>query len=261
MDALPTDRPERRTCLTIDLENYSRLDEPAQDAAQRGLSEALAAAAAEAGLERMGWVRQESGDRELAVLPSAEDIPRALGAFPLALDGQFRALHARNGVWLRARMAIGQGMVKAAPMGISGWGPCDVTRISDAPAVYRALRNTPDAYLVLAMSADLYRDYVQQGHAAVQPDQFRQVAVPKIDGTAWVMLPGVDADKIPVDTVDDEPAERAPAVHQRVEATNSPVTQSGRDTTTVNGSYNTVTTNDFHSPVQVDTMHFGPRHG
>jgi hypothetical protein len=69
MDALPTERPERRTCLTIDLENYSRLDGPAQDAAQRGLSEALTAAAAEAGLERMGWLRQESGDRELAVLP------------------------------------------------------------------------------------------------------------------------------------------------------------------------------------------------
>jgi hypothetical protein len=158
-------------------------------------------------------------------------------------------------------MAVGQGMVKAAPMGISGWGPCDVTRISDAPAVYRALRNTPDAYLVLAMSADLYRDYVQQGHAAVRPGQFRQVEVPKIGGTAWVMLPGVEADQIPVDTVDDEPVERVPGVHQRVEATNSPVTQSGRDTTTVNGSHNTVTSNDFHSPVQVDTMHFGPRHG
>jgi hypothetical protein len=126
--------------------------------------------------------------------------------------------------------------------------------------VYQALRKTRDAYLVLGISAELYRDYVQQGHTAVQPRQFRQVDVPKIDGTAWVMLPGFDADKIPVDT-DDEPAERTAAVHQQVDATNSPVVQSGRDTTTVNGSYNTVTTNDFHSPVQVDTMHFGPKHG
>jgi hypothetical protein len=259
MASLPTDRAERRTCLTIDLENYSKLEGPAQDDAQRGLSDALAAAAAAAGLERMSWVRQESGDRELAVLPSEEDIPRALGEFPYALDERFRALHSRTGVWLRARMAISQGMVKAAPMGIAGWGPCDVTRISDAPAVYHALRNAHGAYLVLAISAELYRDYVQQGHTTMKPDQFRQVDVPDINGSAWITLPRIDPSQIPVYTADAEPEPTA-AGHQQVNATNSSVVQSGRDS--VNGSYNnTYTRNDFHSPVQIDTMHFGPRHG
>lgn len=259
MASLPTDRAERRTCLTIDLENYSKLEGAAQDAAQRGLSDALSAAAAAAGLERMSWARQESGDRELAVLPSEEDIPRALCEFPYALDERFRALHSRTGVWLRARMAISQGMVKAAPMGIAGWGPCDVTRISDAPAVYHALRNTRDAYLVLAISADLYRDYVQQGHTAVKPDQFRQVDVPEINGSAWIALPRIDPSQIPVYTADAGPAEPTAPVHQQVDATNSSIVQSGRDS--VNGSYNTYARNDFHSPVQIDTMHFGPRHG
>jgi hypothetical protein len=274
MSPLPTDRSERRTCITIDLENYSRLDGAAQHAAQSGLSEALAAAAAEAGLERMSWLRQESGDRELAVLPSEEDAPRAVGAFPLALDDQFRALHRRTGVWLRGRMAINHGMVRAAPMGISGWGPCDVTRLSDAPAVYGALRMTPEAYIVLAISAELYRDYVQQGHTTVKPEQFRQVPVPKIDGTAWVMLPGFDRDRVPVDAVDEEQTEPIAPTHQQVDATSSPVVQSARDTggsalgtnssvtpTHVGGSHNTVSTNDFRSPVQADTIHFGPRHG
>jgi hypothetical protein len=262
----------RRTCITVDLENYSRLDMPTQESAQRGLAEALAAAAAQVGLRRLDWQVQDGGDGELAVLPLGESEPIVVGAFPLALNEHFRMLHERDALRLRARMAINHGMVAQGAMGFAGWGPVDVTRIADAPAVRAALRDIDEARVVLALSAALYRDIVQQGHAVVRPEQFREIRVPRIDATAWVMVPGVDASRIPVNAPDEEPEEHAGAVHQQVNATHSAIAQSGRDTvgnavgpnsnvTNVSGSNNTVNKADFHSPVHTNTVHFGPRHG
>lgn len=262
----------RRTCITVDLENYSKLDMPTQEAAQQGLAEALAAAAADVGLRRLDWQLQDGGDGELAVLPLGENEALAVGAFPLALDEQFRMLHERDALHLRARMAINHGMVAPGAMGFAGWGPVDVTRIADAPAVRAALQKIDEARVVLALSAALYRDIVQQGHAVVRPEQFREVRVPRIGATAWVMVPGVDAGRIPVEAPDTEPDGPADGVRQQVEATHSSVAQSGRDTVgnavgpnsnvaNVSGTNNTVTSTDFHSPVHAKTMHFGPRHG
>lgn len=161
--------PVRRTCITIDLANYSMLDEPTQRAAQRGLAEALDAAAAQAGLQRLDWKRQDGGDGELAVLPPEEDEALAVGTFPTELDTQFRTLHQREGLLLRARMAINHGMATPAAKGHSGWGPCDVARIVDAPAVRKALREIHEARIVLALSPEIFRDLVEQGHTAVKP--------------------------------------------------------------------------------------------
>lgn len=253
----------RRTCITVDLENYSRLDGPTQEAAQRGLADALNAAGSETGLRRLTWRRQDGGDGELAVLPPEEDEAAAVGTFPTAVDKRLKALHAREGLRLRARMAINHGMVAPGAMGHAGWGPCDVARLVDAPAVRQALKEISEAHIVLVLSAEIYRDLVKQGHTALQSDQFRQVPVPRIDATAWVTIPGVDPERIPTEAVD-EPEEQGPPapVHQQTAATTgSTVVQSGRDTTgNVIGSNNHVV-NSHNSNSPVNNLHIGPRHG
>jgi hypothetical protein len=262
----------RRTCITVDLENYSTLDGPTQKAAQRGLAEALEAAAATAGLRRTTWKVQDAGDGEFAVLPLGEDESLAVGTLPTELDAQFRMLHEREGLLLRARMAINHGMVTPAAKGFAGWGPCDAARIVNAPAVRAALRDTQEARIVLALSPEIYRDLVAQGHTALTPEQFKQVTVPRTGLAAWLMIPGVDPDLIP-DEADEEPDDATDgAVGQQASAENSTVTQSGRDTTgnetttgNVTGSNNFVigpngnvaNSNNTNSPV--NNLHFGPR--
>jgi hypothetical protein len=252
--------PVRRTCVTVDIENYSGLDARTQHTAQRELANALDAAAAEAGLRRLDWLRQESGDGELAVLPSDESEPLAVGAFPIALDGRLRELHQRTGLLLRVRLAINHGMVAQAPFGHSGYGPVDVVRIADADGVRKALATIPEARVVLALSAAVYRDIVEQGHTEFRSDQFRKVSVPRIGGTAWITVPGVSPSRIPKDA---EPKQTPPGqMHQRVEATHSVVNQSGRDTTrSAVGPNSNVFNNDFNAPVNTDVFHIGPRNG
>lgn len=260
----------RRTCITVDLEGYSTLDGRTQQRAQRGLADALDAAAATAGLQRTTWQLQDAGDGEFAVLPDGENESLAVGTFPIELDSQLRALHEREGLLLRARMAINHGMVTPAAKGFAGWGPCDAARIVNAPAVRAALRKTQEARIILALSPEIYRDLVAQGHTALTPGQFKEVTVPRTGLAAWVMIPGVDPDHIP-DEADEDPDDATDGVvSQQAAAENSSVTQSGRDTTgdatgNVTGSNNFVVgsnsnasnSNNTNSPV--NNLYLGPR--
>ncbi|GAA0926929.1 hypothetical protein [Pseudonocardia zijingensis] len=256
----------RRTCITVDLEGYSTFGALTQKAAQRGLAEALDTAAATTGLQRTTWQLQDAGDGEFAVLPLGEDESLAVGTFPTELDTQFRMLHEREGLLLRARLAINHGMVTPAAKGFAGWGPCDAARIVNAPAVREALRSIPEARIVVALSPEIYRDLVQQGHTALDPAQFKQVTVPRTGLAAWIMIPRVHPDLIP-DEVDDDLDDAADQpVSQQATAENSSVMQSGRDTTgNVSGSNNFVVgsnsrvtgSNNTNSPV--NNLYLGPR--
>src|ERR1700754_3409308 len=73
----------RRTCILVDLENYSAFDGRQQHAAQAALAEVLTSAADAAGLDRLSWERQVSGDGELAVLPDGQSQVQVVGGFPI----------------------------------------------------------------------------------------------------------------------------------------------------------------------------------
>jgi hypothetical protein len=238
---------ERRACMMTDLEKYSTLDGDTQKAAQRGLAEALDVAAAEAGMRRWAWERQESGDGELAILPPDEDEAVAVGAFPVALDRALRDIHRRDGLLLRVRLGVNYGMVQPADLGFAGLGPSDAARMIDAPAVKNALEALPDARVVLAVAAGLYRDIIRQGHSSLRWDQFREVRVPRINGTAFISIPGIEPSRIPVDTEEPSPADR---IHQDGRSATGTVVQAGRDVSgTVIGS------------VHTGHLHIGRRHG
>lgn len=228
----------------VDVEDYSTKDIIDQLAAQRGLAEVLDTAAEAAGLQRLTWERQDSGDGELAVLPEGESQSAAVGRFPFTLDAALRTLHRTDDLLLRVRLAIHYGRVEPAAKGFAGNGPCDVARLVDAPAVRAALASVPAARIVLVLSPALFRDVIEQGRLDVHPEHFLEVPVPRNATTAWLMIPGKAPGRIPIG------AEHK-VVRQSAESSGSTVTQAGRD------SY----VNEFRSTIHADTFHIGPKHG
>ncbi|MBY8854075.1 hypothetical protein K7G98_39935, partial [Saccharothrix sp. MB29] len=90
-------------------------------------------AAAHAGLDRSRWAVQASGDGELAVLPAdvrekrvVDDLPEALALALVAHNSE-----ARTETRLRVRLAVHQGLVRAAAGGYAGTGVVTATRMVD----------------------------------------------------------------------------------------------------------------------------------
>lgn len=192
------------------------------------------------------------------MLPPHEDESVAIGAFPVALDRALGEIHRRDGLLLRVRLAINYGMVEPAALGHAGLGAVDVARIVDAPSVKKALAAAPEARIILAVAAGLFRDVVRQGRSAARPDQFREVRVDRIEGTAFISMPGVDPARIPV--VEEDVT--AVPVHQDASVAGGTSVQAGRDVTrSAVGAGSSVTNTDFHTPVHTGQLHIGPRHG
>jgi hypothetical protein len=68
--------------MVADMERYSARSTVRQNTAQGVFLDALDSAGAAAGLDRGTWIRQSSGDGELAVLPADIDEPALLRRHP-----------------------------------------------------------------------------------------------------------------------------------------------------------------------------------
>ncbi|WP_214405703.1 hypothetical protein [Pseudonocardia lacus] len=250
MPDAPGARPARHLFVTVDLENYSGLEAPAQDRAQRELAAALDTAAEAAGLDRARWVRQLGGDSEFAVLPLTEDEIAVVGAFPAALDRTLRENGRAGGLPLRVRLAIHAGMAVVSELGYSGPGPIEARRMLDADPVRKALAAIPDARVVLVVSPTVYRDVVRAGYGAVRRHEFREIRVARTGDPAWIMVPGTSGDRLPVDEESEPVGGAGAAAHVGGDANGSAV-----------GTGNTVTTTTFQAPVQAETFNIGPGRG
>lgn len=250
--------PARRTCVLVDLENYSALDGQQQHAAQAALATALTSAAAATGLDRLSWERQVSGDGELAVLPEEQSQVQVVGAFPLALDAALRAMHSCAGLLLRVRMAVVFGVLTVADLGYSGQAVVDAARMANAPEVRKAFANADDGYLMLAVSAELFRDVVRGGNTAIEPHRFRQTSVERSTVNAWITVPGVDPDRL-----ENEPDASPETAEGSSTATDSGTAVAvGRDTSAAAiGPASTGYQTNFNDSVSTGTLHIGPRHG
>lgn len=250
--------PNRRTCILVDLEDYSALDGQQQHAAQAALAGALTSASAAAGLDRLSWERQVSGDGELAVLPDGQSQVQVVGAFPIALDTALRVVHSSTGLLLRVRMAVLFGVVNVADLGYSGQAVVDAARMANAPEVREAFANADDGYLILAVSAELYRDVVRSGHTAIEPSRFRQTNVERGTVNAWITVPGVDPDRLQNEPdIRSEDAQTPPNVSGSATAV-----AAGHDITAgAIGPGSTGYQTNFNNPVSTGTLHIGPRRG
>jgi class 3 adenylate cyclase len=169
-----------RLLLAVDIKGYSARSPRMQLQAQADLLDAMKIAAEEAGLDRDLWHQQVSGDGELAVLPSDEDIVTVVGTFAPALE---RALAKTNGEAppgrrLRVRLAFHHGaliMGPSASFGPAGDAPVVVSRLLDARPLRRYLTVHPERSVAFIISEQLYREVVCSGFCALPPGHFQQV--------------------------------------------------------------------------------------
>lgn len=183
--------PGVRLCMAADIERFSRLDNREAEAAQERLLRVLAEARQYAGIDEGLVELQESGDGQLAILPSALDesvvIPRLVERLRAALSvagGQGR---------IRIRVALHRGHVAPGPNGWLGNSTIAVHRLLDSVPLRAALAENPAADFALVVSSALYVDVIAHHYGRLAPESFRQVSIdiPEKDFAekAWIHVP------------------------------------------------------------------------
>ncbi|WP_049568227.1 hypothetical protein [Streptomyces sp. SBT349] len=191
-------RPDitRRLCLAADIEQYSRLDTPDQQAAQAQLERVLRAAAERSGLDHGKWSTQPQGDLEFAVLPPGIPEQLVLGEYVTHLAAELGGYNAtrRPAGRMRLRLAIDTGVATTAALGFSGPAPIAVARYLNAPEVKQALTAPGSANLAVVVSDRLYQDVVRSRFRGIDPEQYHRIHVQQkgFAGYGWVQLPGAD---------------------------------------------------------------------
>lgn len=190
----------RYLCLSVDVQGYSRGNDRAQCAVQDELLSLLAAAAHSAGLARETWIRQGSGDGELALIPAGESEAAVVEGFVGELAG---LLYSRNcdrssADRLRLRLAVDHGLVRSAANGFAGRQVIVVSRLVNAAPAKQALVAAPDASLAVVLSQRVYADLVVGGHTRLDPGLFRRVWVQDKEfvGHVWLRVPGTDVHRL-----------------------------------------------------------------
>ncbi|WP_242909301.1 toll/interleukin-1 receptor domain-containing protein [Actinomadura terrae] len=210
----------RRLLLSVDARGYGGATDREQARIQEGLLRVLDEAAARAGLNRPGWIRQPSGDGELAVLPDTEPEPRVVGDLPRALAAELRA-HNRGlhpDLRLRLRLAVHHGVALDAPNGHTGAGPVEVSRLCDSALLKDALAAS-GADLAVVYSRQIYADTIRQGHTGLEPGDLREIRVARkeFDQPAWIWIPGHDVHALALPEPE-QPAEAEPEHPARLDA-------------------------------------------
>jgi len=171
-----------------------------QSAVQDELLSLLATAARAAGLARESWVRQGSGDGELAIIPPGESEPAVVDGFVGELAG---LLYRRNrdrapADRLLLRLAVDHGLAGPTSNGFSGRPVLAVSRLVNAAVVKQALVAAADASLAVIVSQQVYTDLIISGHTSLEPSLFRRVRVreKELDEHAWLRVPGVDVHRL-----------------------------------------------------------------
>jgi hypothetical protein len=187
----------RYLCVAVDVRKYSSNDIWAQQALQAGLNDGLNGAAEDAGLDRLSWQKQESGDGELSLVPAGPTELRVMDAFVrhlLARIMRFNAPRERRH-WLRVRLAFHNGWARRAALGYAGADVVAVARLVDSPQLRTAMDN-PTAQLGIIMSESAFA-IVRQGLTTLPLAEFGQVqvAVKEFTGPAWIWIPATEADR------------------------------------------------------------------
>ncbi len=220
---------ERYLCLSVDVVGYGRHDDLGQARVQADLIRLLDEAAATAGLNRAGWLRQAKGDEELSLIPPTEALPRVVGDFCRGLEqllrtagqprgpagqprgpagqsrgpaGQSRGLVGQSrgsadqsrgpAGRMRLRLAIDDGPALPAANGYTGQAVVGVSRLVNSSVLRRALAACEEAVLAVILSDGVFRDWVKSGLSSVQPGWFRpvQVTEKEFHERAWLWVPG-----------------------------------------------------------------------
>ena len=204
----------RHLLISVDVRGYGRSDDVRQHEIQNLLPVVLDAAAGRSGFDRTLWYRQAAGDGELAVLPDGQPEARLVDDFVRELHAELRRRNRNQApaARTRLRLAIHHGIVRTAPMGFSGKGVVEVSRLADSAVAHLALDRS-DAELVLIVSQRVFEDTIAQPHTTYDPGAFRRVEVhhKELRQPAWLLLPGHDVHAVDLGAPGPVPDPPAPA--------------------------------------------------
>ncbi|MFJ8333263.1 hypothetical protein [Streptomyces sp. NPDC094437] len=206
----------RHLCMAADVEKYSRLDTPDQEAFQSDLVRVLEEAAVLSGLDRTTWSRQPQGDQEFTVLPLGTQEPVVVGSFVrnLAIRLGERNANLAEGQRMRLRLAIDYGVARTAALGHSGPAPIAVARYLNAAQLKRVLKKLDSTDLVLIVSDRVYQDVVRlRGEGqGLDPSRYVKIHVQEneFSGYGWIHVPEHSAEELAPLVAEPEP-DHAPA--------------------------------------------------
>lgn len=207
------DRFARHLVLGVDAKGYSGHDDVGQDELQHTLIGLLDRAGKAVDLDRSRWILQHQGDCELALIPQDQPEPRVVDDFVRELDAALdRHNHSRRPEFrLRLRAAAHFGVAYPSGTGFAGQAAVVTARLLNSTELKDAIKDAPDADLVLMLSDRVYTDVVANRHVSTRASEFGQVvlALPDYSGPAWIrrLRRGAAAEQPPAA----EPAAPAPA--------------------------------------------------
>lgn len=180
----------------MDARGYSVRSDVDQQEVQRGILAVCDRAARAAGLQRESWIRQGTGDGELAILPSDEPEEVVVDHYVREIDAELRRYNGRLRPMarIRLRVAVHFGRLSRASNGHAGPAPIAVARLIDSAVLRAALTEAPAANLALLVSAPVFDDTVASLATTLRPSDFQRVRVEEKEFTedAWLWVPGHD---------------------------------------------------------------------
>ncbi|MEV7966864.1 hypothetical protein AB0O34_12900 [Sphaerisporangium sp. NPDC088356] len=198
----------RRLCIALDVHDHGFWHDPGQREIRRRLTEVIADASRQAGLDRLYFaeggaplvpgtvmLRGEQGDGVVLLLPSGVHEARVIAGFAgelrIALRQRNRHLGKNAPLRLRLRVAFHQGPTRVGDGGFTGRAVNMVRSLRDSDELRGALDEHPDADLAVAVSAPLFEDVIEHEHRDLRRHLFRQVTVRSKDVVteAWISVP------------------------------------------------------------------------
>ncbi|MEU8804825.1 hypothetical protein [Spirillospora sp. NPDC048819] len=172
-----TDRLTYHFLIAVDIEGFSRLSAAQQKRMQLDLHAVLETAAAAAGLDREGWLRQVGGDGEMAILPSETDGLRVLVRYPRELAAAIAEVNRKRTPPIRLRVSMHHGPLSGGLFGAVGRAPIVVARLLDSQELRDELRGDRGRDMALIVSSSLYEDLVETEFDGLDPKEFHPVQI------------------------------------------------------------------------------------
>lgn len=191
--------PVHRSLVAVDIEGYSRRDNPGHLQLRAALRQVLADAFDAVGVTIDPDERQDQGDAFLILV--APDVSKLLLVDGLVREienalRQFNRYLVPEGR-MRLRLAMHSGEVHLDGTGFPGAATVAVMRLLDSELLKQALKAAPKD-LALIVSDSLYQAVVVHGYASIDPAEYQQVevVVKEFRQPAWVRVPGRPATEI-----------------------------------------------------------------
>jgi hypothetical protein len=186
-------QPVARSIVAVDVERYSRRDNPGQLYLRHDLDRVLTEAFADAGIERPRKEAQDGGDAWLMLFPPEVSKVRLLDNLPQQLAGALGRLNKgrTDEARLRLRVAVHAGEVHLDETGYPSEAVVHTVRLRDSAVVKSALRASATD-LVLVVSDYLYDSVVRHGYGALESRNYlpREVVNKEFRARAWLQVVG-----------------------------------------------------------------------